>query len=63
MSPGQPVPIVRRAPAAGLFGRKSGAPALGKGGYFRPFPWEQLLFAGDCADAVSVIVPFPVIKS
>lgn len=62
MSPALPVPIVRRAPAAGLFGRKSGAPAAVIGGKVRGFPWEQVLFAGDAVDAVSVIVPFPVTK-
>ena len=55
MNPALPVPIVRRAPAAGLFGRKSGAPAADKSG--NRFPWEQLLFSGDAEPAV--IVPFP----
>jgi hypothetical protein len=63
MSPALPVPIVRRAPAAGLFGRKGKAPAAGKGGTVRVFPWEQLLFAVDPLDAVSVVVPFPLAKS
>ena len=61
MSPARPVPIVRRAPAAGLFGRKSGGQSLDLAG--NRFPWEQLLFAGDAVDAVSVVVPFPVAKS
>jgi len=62
MSPAQPVPIVRRAPAAGLFGRKSEAPAAERAGVAR-FPWEQLLFPGDAVEAGPVIVPFPVTKS
>lgn len=63
MSPALPVPIVSRVPAAGLFGRKSEAPAAGIAGTLRVFPWEQLLFAVDPADAVAVIVPFPAAKS
>jgi hypothetical protein len=63
MSPALPVPIVRRAPAAGLFGRKGKAPAAGKRGTIRVFPWEQLLLAADPADAVPVVVRFPIVKS
>lgn len=61
MSPARPVPIVLRAPAAGLFGRKSGVHSWDLPG--KRFPWEQLLFAGDSGDAVSVVVPFPFAKS
>jgi hypothetical protein len=59
MSPALPVPIVRRAPAAGLFGRKAVPGTLAA----MPFPWEQLLFAPDALDAARdsarVIVRFP----
>jgi hypothetical protein len=60
---GGPVPIVRRAPAAGLFGRRDDpAAAAGRMGA-HVFPWEQLLFAPDAADAArepaKVVVPFP----
>jgi hypothetical protein len=60
MTPARPVPIVRRAPAAGLFGRRSETgPA--KTGTVPVFPWEELLFAPDAVAPRQppVILRFP----